>query len=179
MSLVSQTESPGSGTSALRRTGFSLGSNCGDRLAYLERACDELAELFGDLRLSRVYETQPVGCPPNSPNFLNACVEVLAAEDPEEILEQVLRIEKELGRTRNGEYGEPRTCDIDLLYCGEEERRSERLILPHPRIAKRRFVLQPLCDIDPGLKLPGLNGTVADLLAQLPENGEYVRPFDL
>ena len=179
MSLVSQTESPGSGTSALRRTGFSLGSNCGDRLACLERACDELAELFGDLRLSRVYETQPVGCPSNSPNFLNACVEVFTAADPEEILEQILRIEKKLGRTRNGEYGEPRTCDIDLLYCGEEERRSEHLTLPHPRITQRRFVLQPLCDIDPGLKLPGQNDTVADLLEQLPGDGADVKPFDM
>lgn len=179
MSSVSQTESCGDATPAVRRTGFSLGSNRGDRLAYLERACDKLAELFGDLRLSRVYETKPVGCPPGSPNFLNACVEVFTTEAPEEILEQIMRIERELGRTRNGEHGEPRTCDIDLLYCGEEQRQSERLTLPHPRIAQRRFVLRPLCDIDPELKLPGLDGTMADLLAQLPGEGKDVNLFNL
>ncbi len=142
-------------------------------MAYLERACDALSELFGELRLSQVYETQPVGCPPGSPTFLNACVEVYTTREPENILESILRIEEQLGRKRHGVYGEPRTCDIDLLYCGEEVRHSEHLTLPHPRIAARRFVLQPLCDIDPELRLPGLNASVRDLLERLQLFDEY------
>ncbi len=178
MSSASQTDPRKRTATAARRTGFSLGSNYGDRLAYLERACDALSELFGELRLSQVYETQPVGCPPGSPTFLNACVEVYTTREPENILESILRIEEQLGRKRHGVYGEPRTCDIDLLYCGEEVRHSEHLTLPHPRIAARRFVLQPLCDIDPELRLPGLNASVRDLLERLPTDGG-VSPFDL
>ena len=107
----------------MRRCVFSLGSNLGDRLAMLESACDYLADVFGGLRLSQVYETEPVGCPEGSPSYLNACVEVETDMPAEEILELCLRIEQELGRTRSGEYGEARTCDIDLICCGSETSR--------------------------------------------------------
>ena len=157
---------------------MSLGSNTGDRLAHLESACDALSREFGDLRLSQVYETQPVGCPPGSPAFLNACVEVRTTLPPQEILKICQSIEQELGRTRSGVYGEPRTCDIDLLYCGEITLHTPELTLPHPRAHLRRFVLEPLCDIDPTLTLPGQTRSVAELLAALPaEPG--VTPFDL
>lgn len=163
---------------AMRRVGFSLGSNLGDRLATLERACDYLADLFGSLRLSQVYETEPVGCPPGSPAYLNACVEVETDMPAAEILELCLRIEQELGRTRSGTYGEARTCDIDLLYCGTETCATERLTLPHPRAHERAFVLRPLCDIDAALVLPGQEQTVAELLAALPST-PAVTPFPL
>ena len=162
----------------LRRVGFSLGSNLGDRLATLECACDHLADLFGALRLSQVYETEPVGCPPGSPAYLNACVEVETAMPAQEILELCLRIERELGRTRSGICGEARTCDIDLLYCGAETVCTPQLTLPHPRAHKRAFVLRPLCDIDPALVLPGQAQTVAELLAALPATPS-VTPFPL
>ena len=161
-----------------RRVGLSLGSNSGDRLALLESCCDLLSAVFGDLRLSQVYETEPVNCPPGSPAFLNACVEVYTDLPAEEILAHCQRIEHELGRTRSGTYGEARTCDIDLLYCGTEQRHTPQLTLPHPRAHLRRFVLQPLCDIDPGLVLPGCQQTVAALLARLPEH-PAAHPFDL
>ena len=152
----------------LRRVGFSLGSNVGNRLALLERACDKLAEKFGSLRLSQVYETDPVMCPDGSPSYLNAVVEVETAMPALEILDYCQQCENELGRVRSDVYGMPRTCDIDLLYCGEEVIKSERLTLPHPLLTERAFVLQPLCDIDPQLVLPGQTKTVAQLLEELP-----------
>ena len=165
-------------SAAMRRVGLSLGSNLGDRLATLERVCDHLADLFGALRLSQVYETEPVGCPPGSPAYLNACVEVETAMPAQEILQLCLRIERELGRTRSGTYGEARTCDIDLLYCGTETCATAELTLPHPRAHERAFVLRPLCDIAPALVLPGQRQTVAELLAALPATPS-VTPFPL
>ena len=162
----------------MRRCVFSLGSNLGDRLAMLESACDYLADVFGGLRLSQVYETEPVGCPEGSPSYLNACVEVETDMPAEEILELCLRIEQELGRTRSGEYGEARTCDIDLICCGSETSQSATLTLPHPRAHEREFVLRPLCDIDPQLILPGQAQTAAQLLAALPA-GPAVTPYPL
>ena len=164
----------------LRRVGFSLGSNLGDRLAALESACDHLADVFGALRLSQVYETAPVGCPPGSPAYLNACVEVETDMPAPDILQLCMDIEKALGRTRSGVYGEARTCDIDLLYCGEETYDTAELTLPHPRAHERAFVLRPLCDIDPALKLLRQEKTVADLLAALPSPLEdSVKPFPI
>ncbi len=161
-----------------RRTALALGSNSGDRLGFLERACDCLAALFGELWLSQVYETEPVGCPPGSPAFLNACVEILTDMPPTELLRRCREIEEKLGRARHGIYGEPRTCDIDLIYSGEMVLTTPELTLPHPRAHERRFVLQPLCDIDPEVVLPGQRATVRELLAALPQHPAVV-PFAL
>ena len=161
-----------------QRVGVALGANCGDRLAQLERACDALSDRFGALRLSRVYETEPVGCPPGSPPFLNACVEFYTALPPQELLAVCQEIERKLGRTRSGTYGEPRSCDIDIIYYGACTQQSPQLTLPHPRAHLRRFVLAPLCDIDPTFTLPGQCRTVAELLDALPPL-PAVRPFDL
>ena len=163
---------------SMRRCVFSLGSNLGDRLAVLESACDYLADIFGGLRLSQVYETDPVGCPEGSPAYLNACVEVETDMPAEEILALCMRIEQELGRTRSGEYGEARTCDIDLICCGSETIHSTTLTLPHPRAHQREFVLRPLCDLDPQRILPGQAQTAAQLLEQLPA-GPKVTPYPL
>lgn len=163
---------------SIRRVGFSLGSNVGDRLAMLETACDFLAANFGNLRLSQVYETEPVGCPPGSPSFLNACVEVETDLPAMDILHLCQQAEQELGRERHGIYGEARTCDIDLLYCGKETCNTEELTLPHPRAHERGFVLRPLCDIDPLLTLPGQTQTVSELLAALPAE-PTVTPYPL
>lgn len=170
MFSVLLTDMQQSGEQALVRVGLSLGANLGDRLATLERVCDYLSEIFGSLRLSQVYETEPVGCPPGSPAYLNACVEVSTTMSPQAVLRCCQEIEKDLGRTRSGEYGEPRTCDIDILYYGEMLSDAPELILPHPRAHLREFVLRPLCDIDPLLVLPGQRSTVQELLASLPQD---------
>lgn len=164
--------------SKAQRVAFSLGSNIGNRLATLEAACDRLADALGNLRLSQVYETEPVDCPEGSPPYLNACVEAYTALEPEKVLELCQNIEKALGRTRTGAYHEPRTCDIDLLYYGNITMDTPTLTLPHPRAHQREFVLRPLCDIDPLLQLPGQTMTVSALLAQLPP-GPSVKAFDL
>lgn len=161
-----------------QRVAFSLGSNSGDRLATLEAACDLLSQELGGLRLSQVYETEPVDCPEGSPMYLNACIEAHIALPPEELLRLCLEIEKKLGRERTGTYHEPRTCDIDLLYYGDTIINTPALTLPHPRAHQREFVLRPLCDIDPLLVLPGHKQTVSAMLAQLPP-GPAVKAFDL
>ena len=158
---------------------LSLGSNTGDRLATLERVCDFLADAFGGLRLSQLYETEPVGCPEGAPMFLNACVEVNTEQAPLEVLRICQDIENELGRVRTGEYGAPRTCDVDIICHGETILCTPELTLPHPRAHEREFVLRPLCDIDPQLRLPGQLQTVSDLLAALPADRPLVTPFDL
>ncbi|MCI6980662.1 MAG: 2-amino-4-hydroxy-6-hydroxymethyldihydropteridine diphosphokinase [Akkermansia muciniphila] len=166
------------GESTLQRVGISLGSNVGDRLANLEAACDALSEHFGALRLSQVYETEPVNCPPGSPAFLNACVELHTALPPQRVLELCLGIEQQLGRTRTGEYGAPRTCDIDILYYGTLVQSGPELTLPHPRAHSRLFVLRPLCDIDPLLVFPGQTRTVQQLAEALPNQAAVV-PFPI
>ncbi len=178
MSSVLQTDMQQSGEQPLVRVGFSLGANLGDRLATLERVCDYLSEIFGALRLSQVYETEPVGCPPGSPAYLNACVEVSTTMAAPAVLRCCQEIEKDMGRTRSGEYGEPRTCDIDILYYGEMVCETPELTLPHPRAHEREFVLRPLCDIDPLLILPGQHATVQELLATLPQD-KAVRLYPL
>lgn len=163
---------------ASHRVIFSLGSNVGDRLANLEATCDYLADIFGGLRLSQVYETEPVGCPAGSPSYLNACVEVSTSIPADEVLQLCMQIEHELGRTRNGTYGAPRTCDIDIITYGELQQQTPQLTLPHPRAHVREFVLRPLCDLDPQLTLPGQQLNVSELLANLPA-GPAVQAFDL
>lgn len=161
------------------RVFLALGSNTGDRLATLELACDMLADAFGGLRLSQLYETEPVGCPPGSPLYLNACVEVNTEHSPQEVLSICQDIEKKLGRVRTGEYGAPRTCDVDIICHGETLLNTPELTLPHPRAHEREFVLRPLCDIDPHLRLPGQPLPVSELLAALPAERPQVTPFDL
>ncbi len=162
----------------MKRVGLSLGSNLGDRLATLEQACDALAEAFGHLRLSQVYETEPVGCPEGSPPYLNACVEIGTELPADALLRVTQGIENALGRTRSGVYGEPRSCDIDIIYYDTDTLCTPTLTIPHPRAHERAFVLRPLGDIDPQLTLPGPQATVAALLAALPDDGS-VTPFPL
>ncbi len=162
----------------MKRVGLSLGSNLGDRLATLENACDALAEAFGSLHLSQLYETAPVGCPEGSPPYLNACVEIATELPPSALLHVTQGIENALGRTRSGVYGEPRSCDIDIIYYDTEVVNTPELVIPHPRAHERAFVLRPLCDIDADLVLPGQTATVAELLENLPDGGSVV-PFPL
>lgn len=163
---------------SLSRVIFSLGSNEGDRLLFIETACEYLSEYIGELRPSQLYETEPVNCPEGSPYFLNACVETYTDMPPEKVLELCMIIEEELSRTRNGIYGAPRTCDIDIIMYGEHQCQSPELTLPHPRAHEREFVLRPLCDIDPNLILPGFEKNVSVLLAELPK-GPKVRLVEL
>ena len=144
-----------------------LGSNLGDREGFLRRALELLrAEPEIDVTaVSSVRETDPVGLV-DQPRFLNAVARVETDLAPRELLDRMLAAERELGRRRDGPRFGPRTIDLDLLLYGDEEIDEPGLIVPHPRLAERRFVLEPLHELDPGLVVPG-RGRVSDLLSAL------------
>src|SRR5262245_20406012 len=151
----------------------SLGSNLGDRAGYLLRAVRGMLDAGLRLRrLSRIYETAPVDYL-DQPHFLNMVAELDAASlpTPQQLLARLLRIEYALGRTREVPQG-PRTIDLDLLFYGNELSDTEYLHLPHPRIASRRFVLEPLNELVPSLVHPVLKKTVSALLAETPDKSD-------
>ena len=152
------------------RTAIALGSNLGDRLANLSAGREAVLRLPGvsaPVLLSRVYETEPVGTGPDAGAFLNAVMEVEFTGHPLALLAALRSIESALGRPTRHPRNTPRTLDLDILYAGDLVLSNDTLILPHPRLHLRRFVLAPLNDIRPGLRLPGQARTVSELLAHL------------
>ncbi len=150
-----------------------LGSNVGDRWAHLRGAVEALRGHGVEVdAVSSAYETEPVGEVLDQPDFLNAAVRIRTDLEPEGLLDLCKAIEAESGRMFGGPRHGPRTLDVDLLLLGEVELTTERLTLPHPQAASRRFVLAPLLELDPGLTLP--DGTrLIDCLEALGE-GERV-----
>jgi 2-amino-4-hydroxy-6-hydroxymethyldihydropteridine diphosphokinase len=149
-----------------------LGSNLGDRETTLRRAIAELRRLpRTEVRaISKLRDTAPVGYL-DQPRFLNGAVELETALGARELLAELLRIEGELGRDRAASPPQgPRTVDLDLLLYGDEQIDEPGLQVPHPRLHERRFVLEPLSDLDAGLFLPG-RGEVQALLAGLDSEG--------
>jgi 2-amino-4-hydroxy-6-hydroxymethyldihydropteridine diphosphokinase len=149
------------------RAYLGLGANLGDREQTLRRAVELLGEVPGVevVTVSELRETDPVGVV-DQPRFLNGVAETETDLTPRELLETLLRVERDLGRLRGGVRWGPRTVDLDLLVFGDEEVDEPGLHVPHPRLHERRFVLEPLAELDPHLVIPG-RGTVSDLLAQL------------
>lgn len=143
----------------MARTGIALGSNLGDRAANLRAALEGLSAISATgapVLVAPLFETAPVGCPADSPAFLNSVVEIEWMGSPLDLLEATQALETRLGRTANPVRNAPRVIDIDILYCGDAVVDSPHLVLPHPRIAERRFVLMPLAVIRPDLPLaPG------------------------
>jgi 2-amino-4-hydroxy-6-hydroxymethyldihydropteridine diphosphokinase len=133
-----------------------LGSNLGDREATLHEAIARLSEEDGIvlLAVSSVRETDPVG-KVDQPRFMNAAVALETTLTPQELLERLLTVERALGRDRSREerWG-PRTIDLDLLLHGEETVDEPGLTVPHPRLVERAFVVEPLLELDPDLRLP-------------------------
>ena len=160
-----------SGFVPLETAYLALGSNLGDRRRHLDAAVSAVVALPGvaGLRLSRVRETAPVG-PQDQGAFLNAAAEIQTTLSPTALLAALLAIEARLGRPARADrrHWGPREIDLDLLLHGEQILDGEGLTLPHPRLHERRFVLDPLGDLAAGLVVPGLNQTVAGLLATLP-----------
>jgi 2-amino-4-hydroxy-6-hydroxymethyldihydropteridine diphosphokinase len=151
-----------------------LGSNVGDSRANLEAAVAELPHHgVTVLRSSSVYETEPVGLVLDQPDFLNACVEVETALDPEALLDACKAVERAVGRAAGGPRHGPRVIDVDLLLLGDLEYASERLMLPHAEVSSRRFVLEPLLELSPELTLPD-GRPLTDALALLGD-GQSVR----
>jgi 2-amino-4-hydroxy-6-hydroxymethyldihydropteridine diphosphokinase len=141
-----------------------LGTNVGDRFANLRSAVAELRDVRA---CSSVYESEPWGNV-DQPRFFNMCLELRTQLAPEALHAQTKAVEQQLGRRPGGQRWGPRPIDIDLLSYDNLVLCTERLAIPHPRIADRAFVLKPLAEIAPGLRLPGLPGTVAELLSAVP-----------
>jgi 2-amino-4-hydroxy-6-hydroxymethyldihydropteridine diphosphokinase len=143
-----------------------IGSNLGDRETNLRQALDLLAAEEGIevVAVSRLRETEPVGPVEQGP-FLNGAVQVTTELTPRTLLGRLLDIEQRLGRVRRERFG-PRTIDLDLLVFDDEVVDEPGLTLPHPRLHERRFALEPLAELAPGLALPG-RGPVSALLAEL------------
>jgi 2-amino-4-hydroxy-6-hydroxymethyldihydropteridine diphosphokinase len=138
------------------RVGYlGLGSNEGDRVENLRAARDALvAHGIEVLASSSVYQTGPVGELVDQADFLNACLRIRTGQGPEALLDTAKRVERELGREPGGPRHGPRPIDVDVLLLGDIEFHSERLSLPHAEVRNRRFVLEPLLELDPGLVLP-------------------------
>jgi 2-amino-4-hydroxy-6-hydroxymethyldihydropteridine diphosphokinase len=137
------------------RAYIGLGSNLGDRGAYLERAVDLLRadEGINVVAVSSFRETEPVGLR-EQPRFLNGAAAVETDLSARELLDRLLAVERELGRERTGLRFGPRTIDLDLLLYGRETIDEPGLAVPHPRLQERAFVLEPLVELEPSLALP-------------------------
>jgi 2-amino-4-hydroxy-6-hydroxymethyldihydropteridine diphosphokinase len=144
-----------------------LGANLGDREATIRRAVELLGEQDGIevLAVSTLRETDPVGVE-DQPRFLNGAAAIETTLGPGELLGVLLGVERVLGRVRDGVRFGPRTIDLDLLLYGDETLDDPGLTVPHPRLHERRFALEPLTELAPGLVIPG-HGRVLDLLARL------------
>lgn len=150
----------------------SLGSNMGERAGHLLRGVRGMMDAgLRVARLSSIYETEPVDVR-EQPAFLNLVAEMhVTSLSPEQTLARLLRIEYALGRRRDVPRG-PRTIDLDLLLYGAEQRDTDFLILPHPRLHLRRFVLTPLAELAPALLHPTLHTTIKQLLEEVKDDSE-------
>ena len=149
----------------MTRAFVGLGANLGDREGALRAAVGALADEAGTevVAVSTLRETAPVGVG-EQPPYLNGVVALETTLAPRELLDRLLTVEQRFGRVRvPGEHG-PRTLDLDLLLYGDELIEEPGLTVPHPRLHERRFVLEPLAELAPGLVLPG-RGTVESLLS--------------
>ena len=162
-------------------TGFSLGSNVGGRLRLLSQA-KTLLLMDPEVRFidqSSVYETEPVDVKVEyrSMKFLNAVLVVDSPYSAEEWLPKIKRVEELLKRERTEDRNAPRTIDVDILFCGDQVVDDELLQIPHPRWSERRFVVEPLAEVCPDLKLPGAEVAVTNILARMPDADDDVRLF--
>ncbi len=144
-----------------------LGSNMGDKEGYLSRAVKELSGLHGCrvTKISSWVETEAYGVT-DQPEFLNGCLELQTLLAPQELLEELHRIERDAGRVRKVHWG-PRTLDLDVIFYDDLVMQSEELCIPHVDMHNRRFVLVPMCEIAPYMRHPVYGWTMMEGLAQL------------
>ncbi|CAN5911628.1 2-amino-4-hydroxy-6-hydroxymethyldihydropteridinediphosphokinase [soil metagenome] len=150
--------------------GIALGSNLGDRLWHFQQAVAKLLQALPSAKITAaapLYETDPVDCPEGSQSFYNTVLELKTDLEPLALLNALQALELSLGRSAVHGHNAPRTVDLDILYAGDATMNHPDLILPHPRMMQRRFVLQPLADIRPDLVLPGQTHCITGLLITL------------
>lgn len=154
---------------------FSLGSNMGDRASYLKKALLLLSENMGEMTAaSSVYETEPWGVSKHE-NYLNMVAVYDTALSPGEVLKTTSLIEKQLGRVRKSKKTEPRTLDIDILFYDSLIINKPNIVIPHPRITQRKFVLQPLAEIMKDFVHPVCGSTIGELFLHCTDNSEVVK----
>jgi 2-amino-4-hydroxy-6-hydroxymethyldihydropteridine diphosphokinase len=168
-----------SGMKPLRKVVYSIGSNLGDRLGNMQGAVDALSDTPDVILVdvSSVYETEPLGVPAESPQFLNIVVIAETTLEPRTLVERAFAIEEAFGRIREGVRWGPRTLDVDLIMVGNAIVDQEDLKLPHPLAHERAFVLVPWYEVDPTAEIAG-KGAIGDLLSQADASG-VVRRDDL
>jgi len=151
-----------------------LGANLGDPIGQLRKAVQLCALRFSNLRLAPLYRTQPVG-PEPQPDFYNSVLQATTTLSPEQTFEALQAVERTLGRVRQLRWG-PRLIDLDLLVYGDRTVQTPKLVVPHPELHRRRFVLVPLADLAPQLPIAGQNRDVRALLADLAaSHGDVVQ----
>ena len=163
---------------------IALSANLGDRARTLDSAVAHLdrEEAVDVLQVSPWFETDPVGGPPGQPDYLNGALELETTLDARALLDLLLAIERVHGRVRNGVRNGPRTLDLYLLFFGSERIDTEGLVVPHPRLEERLFVLLPLACVAPERLLPGCRRTVQERLSELrlraraPQSSARARP---
>jgi 2-amino-4-hydroxy-6-hydroxymethyldihydropteridine diphosphokinase len=144
---------------------IALGSNLGDRRAHLDYAADRLRKLLGAFAISSYYETDPVGVDRPQPRYLNAAAVGTTERPARELLQALLDIELERGRQRPYRNA-PRTLDLDLILLGDLVLDEPGLVVPHPRFRERRFVIEPLAEIAPGLIDPVTGRSISEILGR-------------
>ncbi len=152
----------------MSRVFVGIGSNEGDRLEHISRAIQLLGRTLGVQvsRMATIYDTEPLG--PPQPEYLNTVVELDTTLSPQQLLEALKLLERQLGRVPSTQHWSPRVIDLDILLYDDRILNEPALTIPHPRMHERRFVLEPLAQLAPHVAHPILKQTIAELLAALP-----------
>lgn len=157
----------------MQRVYIGIGSNLGNRALHCRQAIENIASFSDVTAVSSYYETEPVGNE-DQPHFINCAIEIMTDAKPHELLEKLHSIEKKFGKLRKEKWG-PRTIDLDIIIYGDEIIDDPDLKIPHPEAHKRRFVLEPLAEIAPGLIHPILKVTIFNLLEDIEDPHEVVK----
>jgi len=158
---------------------LSLGSNRGNRVKYLKNAIQELGNILGEIEISRIYETKAMYFQDQAP-FLNMVIRGLYMGNPFSLLSLLHDIEKNNGRDRSVEKKNgPRNLDIDILLFGKKKIETKELVIPHPRMNERKFVLVPLLELEPYIEDPVNKKKYWEILVSLPEQGIYYYSTDV
>ncbi|MFI5322125.1 MAG: 2-amino-4-hydroxy-6-hydroxymethyldihydropteridine diphosphokinase [Thermodesulfobacteriota bacterium] len=155
------------------RVFIGIGSNLGDRINNCKKALSEIRGFSEIVRVSSVYETEPVGNE-DQPEFINCAAEIETVLTPRELMERLHSVEDKLERTRGERWG-PRTIDLDIIFYDDLIIDTDELTIPHVSVHTRRFVLEPICELDPQLVHPGFGVHVYELLNDLEDAKQVVK----
>ncbi|MEM7008076.1 MAG: 2-amino-4-hydroxy-6-hydroxymethyldihydropteridine diphosphokinase [Thermodesulfobacteriota bacterium] len=155
---------------------ISIGSNLGDRIENCKKAIDEMGAFSKVVKVSSFYETEPVG-KEDQPEFINLAAEIDTELPPYELLSELNKIEHKLGRERHEKW-EPRIIDLDIIFYDDLLSKNDGLQIPHPRAHLRRFVLEPICEIDPEFVHPEYKLTVSELLKNINDDKAVIKIVD-